>query len=218
MPHRTRDGTAKIRWLLAILVVAVVGVVAVSPVRRALLRRVGQLLTSGDDAAPAEMLAMDVESSAAGMLTLSDLYRAQPTATVGLLRPAPTSVDGEFARRGVVLPDLALDALVQLGVPKDAIVPIPAGEGGTTETTAALAGWARAHPGKRVLVVVGPSHSRRYQRALRRAWPPAHPAPVVVTTQYGLFRSEDWWQSRTTLREGLVELEKLALDYAAHPW
>jgi hypothetical protein len=40
---------------------------------------------------------------------------------------------------------------------------------------------------------------------------------VVETTFYGLFRSEDWWQSRTTLREGLVEMEKLALDYVAHP-
>ena len=183
MPPRTRGATAKIRWLFAILVVVAVGVVAVAPVRRALLRGVGQVLTSGDDAAAVEMLAMDVESSAAGVLTLSDLYRAQPTATVGLLRPASTSVDGEFARRGVVVPDFAFDALVQLGVPRDVIVAIPAGEGGTTETTAALAGWARAHPGKRVLVVVGPSHSRRYRRALRRAWPPAHPAPVVVPTR-----------------------------------
>jgi len=40
----------------------------------------------------------------------------------------------------------------------------------------------------------------------------------VVTTPYAMFRAEDWWRSRTTLREGLVELQKLALDYARHPW
>jgi hypothetical protein len=65
---------------------------------------------------------------------------------------------------------------------------------------------------------VGPSHGRRYRRALRRAWPGESPAPIVMTAPYGLFRAEDWWQSRTTVREGLVELEKLALDYARHPW
>ena len=41
---------------------------------------------------------------------------------------------------------------------------------------------------------------------------------LVVTTPYALFRADDWWPSRTTLREGLVELEKLTLDYARHPW
>ena len=69
-----------------------------------------------------------------------------------------------------------------------------------------------------MLVVVGPSHGRRYRRALRRAWPEGNVAPVVVTTPYALFRADDWWQSRTTVREGLVEFEKLVLDYARHPW
>jgi uncharacterized SAM-binding protein YcdF (DUF218 family) len=116
------------------------------------------------------------------------------------------------------MPKPALDVLLQLGVPKDVIIEIPAGEGGTTESTAALSAWARAHPEKRVLVVVGPSHGRRYRRALRRAWPDGQRAAAVVTTPYSLFHADDWWRSRTTLREGLVELEKLALDYAQHPW
>ncbi len=161
---------------------------------------------------------MDVESGAAGLLMIGDLYRMQPAARVGVFDPRATRVDAELDRRGVVLPDLTQHVLGQLGVPAGAIERIPAGEGGTTETTAALAEWARRHPGQRVLVVVGPSHGRRYRRALERAWPAGHPAPLIVTTPYALFRAEDWWQSRTTLREGLVELEKLALDYARHPW
>jgi len=116
------------------------------------------------------------------------------------------------------VPDLGRDTLIQLGIPGAAIIDLPTGDGGTTESTAALAEWARAHPGQRVLVVVGPSHGRRYRRALRRVWPAGRPEPRVVITRYALFRADDWWQSRTTLREGLVELEKLALDYARHPW
>jgi hypothetical protein len=68
------------------------------------------------------------------------------------------------------------------------------------------------------VVVVAPSHGRRYRRALLRAWPAGHPMPRVVITQYSLFRGDDWWQSRTTVREGLVEIEKLGLDYVLHPW
>jgi hypothetical protein len=68
------------------------------------------------------------------------------------------------------------------------------------------------------VVVVSPSHGRRYRRTLLRAWPAGHPTPRVVVTQYSLFRGDDWWQSRTTVREGLVEIEKLGLDYVLHPW
>jgi hypothetical protein len=219
------------RLFLLMAIVVAVAVVTIPPLRDAVLRRAGQTLVAGADQAaqdeaargfsrthPADLLAMDVESGAAGVLKLSDLYHAQGAGTVGLLRQTETSVDSELAQRGVLLPNLALDALAQLGVPKRAIIEIPAGEGGTTESTEALAGWVRANPGKRVLVVVGASHGRRYGRALRRAWPKDQPSPVVVTTPYGLFHADSWWMSRTTLREGLVEIEKLALDYAAHPF
>jgi hypothetical protein len=192
---------------------------AIPPVRRAVLRGAGQMLVASDEPGPADLLLMDVESGGAGVLAISDLHRSQPRAAVGVLVPAGTGVDRELHRRGIVLPNLTLEMFAQLGIPPDAIIRIPAGEGGTTETTAAIADWGRRNPGKRVLVVVGPSHGRRFRRALRRAWADDRErTPIVVTTPYAMFRADDWWQSRTTLREGLVELEKLALDYARHPW
>jgi hypothetical protein len=203
---------------LAIVALVVACALAFAPVRRAALRNVGQVLIDSDQARPADLLVMDVESGAGGILTVGDLHRSQPNAAVGVLTRTPTTIDAELQRRGVVLPPFAMAILAQLGVPREAIVQIPAGEGGTTETTRALAEWGRQNPGKRVLVVVGPSHGRRYRRALRRAWPAGNIAPVVVTTPYALFRADDWWTSRTTVREGLVELEKLMLDYARHLW
>jgi hypothetical protein len=203
---------------VALVIVIVVAVGVIGPVRRAALKGAGRLLVTADDVGGADVLAMDVESGPAGALKVSDLYRAQPNATVALLMPSATRLHDELKRRGVVLPNLILEILVQLGVPNAAVIQIPAGEGGTTETTAALASWARAHPDKQVLVVVGPSHGRRFRRALRRSWPDGQRPAAVVTTPYALFRADDWWQSRTTVREGLVELEKLGLDYARHPW
>jgi uncharacterized SAM-binding protein YcdF (DUF218 family) len=202
---------------LAVLLLVAVAAVAIAPIRHMMLRGAGRLLVASDEIVPADLLAMDVESRESGLLALADLYRTHIGRSIGLLRPTSTSINEELQRRGVVVPDVAVEVLAQLGIPKSAMVEIPAGEGGTTESATALAEWARAHPGNKVTVVVGPSHGRRYRRALRRVWPDGQPVPIVVSTPYGLFRPEDWWQSRTTLREGLVELEKLALDYIAHP-
>jgi hypothetical protein len=203
----------------AIVLVAGACALAITPIRRTALQGAGQALVAADEAGPVDLLLADVESGAAGVLFLSDLHHRQPEATVAILMPKGTRVDHELQRRGIVLPDLTIEALVQLGVARDAVVRIPVAENGTTETTKALGEWGRKNPGKRVLVVVGPSHGRRFRRALQRAWPDdGRPAPRVVTTPYAMFRPEDWWQSRTTLREGLVELQKLALDYVRHPW
>jgi uncharacterized SAM-binding protein YcdF (DUF218 family) len=203
---------------IAVVAALAIAIVAIAPARRAALRSAGLLLTASDNPQPADFLVMDRESGTAGILMVSELYRAQPQASVGVFDTRPMKPDAELARRGVVLPDLTRDALVQLGVPAGAIVGIAAAEAGTTETAAALAEWARQQPDKRVLVVVGPSHGRRYRRALRRVWPDQRTAPLVVTTPHAAFQADDWWQSRTTAREGLVELQKLALDFVRHPW
>lgn len=205
--------------LTALAALAAACAIAIPQVRHPVLRGAGHALAAADEPGPADMLVMDVESGAAGVLWLGDLHRDQPAATIAVLVPEGTRPEHELHRRGITVPNLTLEVLAQLGVARDVVVRIPAGEGGTNASTTALAEWARHNPGKRVLVVVGPSHGRRFRRALMRAWPEeGGPAPRVVTTPYAMFRPEDWWQSRTTLREGLVELEKLALDYAAHPW
>lgn len=201
----------------AIVLLAAAVTLAVPLTRRAVLQRVGRFLAESDQPAAADLIAMDVESGFAGALKIGDLHRDQPRAVVALLAPRQTALDAALRDRRIVVPDVMVDVLEQLGIPRHAIAQIPAGDGGTTETAEALAGWSRANPSGRVLVVVGPSHGRRYRRALLRAWPDGHPVPRVVTTQYALFRGDDWWVSRTTLREGLVEIEKLLLDYLAHP-
>jgi hypothetical protein len=215
-----------IRMTIAFAVAMACCMLVIPAFRDAVLQRAGATLTTADMTLtphdvrqlPADLLSMDIESGAAGVLALADLAHGQPAATVALMKHRSTAVDDELVRRGVKLPALAAVALQQLGVPKESIIEIATAEDGTTETTAALAAWAAAHPDKRVLVVVGPSHGRRYRRTLLRQWPKSAPTPTVVTSPYGLFRVEDWWRSRETLREGLFELEKLVFDYAMHPF
>lgn len=190
--------------------------VAIPSVRHGALRAAGSLLVLSDPVEPVDLGVM-TESGEAGELEVSDLYHRGVFAKVMVLTPEPTPVDRELDRRGVHREDVTLSTLVQLGVPRSAIITVPAGEGGTTESTEALATWVRTQP-SRVLVVVSTTHARRYRRALLRVWPGGAPPPRVTYPRASSFRADDWWAARRTRREGLVELEKLALDYLQHPW
>jgi hypothetical protein len=203
------------RVLLASFVAAMLLVTAVPAIRSAGLRTLGGLLVVSDPIEPADIGAM-TESGEAGELEVSDLYHGHVIPRVLVLTPEPTAVDRELARRGVHRVDLILSTLVQLGVPRDAILTLEAGEGGTTDSTEALAAWVSRNP-CRVLMVISPSHARRYRRTLERVWPNQVPPARVRYPRASLFRAQDWWDSRRTRRDGLFELEKLAWDYLLHP-
>ncbi len=189
---------------------------AVPSLRRAALRAAGASLVTADRLEPADV-GVVTEFGEGTELEAADLFRDHMFARLVLLEAAPTDIDREYLRRGVYRDDVIATTLRQLGVPENAIVHVSAGEAGTTEATDALADWIRVHPA-RAIVVVTSSHARRFRRTLRRIWPPGVPPPMVTVPRHSLFRPDDWWQTRRTLRDGVFELQKLALDYLLHPW
>jgi hypothetical protein len=208
---RTRDSR------LGLLVVSIVGVIAAAiPATRHAMLRVGGATLVASDAPERADVGVLTEFGEGGELEIADLYRAKMFTRVVVLDPAPSEVDLEYERRHVFRDDAVVTTLRQLGIPESAIIHVDAGEGGTTESADALAEWIRIHPSRAIVVVV-PSHTRRYRRALRRVWPPGVAPPMVTAPRHNEFRSADWWRSRRTLREGLEELQKLALDYVLHP-
>jgi hypothetical protein len=209
---------SRVGIVLALLVVVSA---AIPPVRRAGLASVGRSLMVTDRVEPGDIVVIsesgDPVELQAAMLEAADLYHRGLFPRVMLVRAAGEAVDAEMARRGVKLNNPVIETLRQLGVPPDRIATIDAGEGSTTDSTKALAGWVRAHP-SRVLVVIGAPHSRRYRRALLRVWPPEAPPPQITYPERTLFRPQGWWMLRRTLREGLFEFQKLVWDYATHPF
>lgn len=199
--------------LAAALLVAAVGTIAWRPA----LRWLGALLTVAGSVEHADIAVMTGETGLDGALELADLFADHTVARVGVLTPTPSPAHREFTRRGVLLEDSAR-ILTKLGVPADAVVLIAAGEGGTTDGTAALATWCLAHGVHRVLVVTSSNHSRRVGRALKRAFDHRGSVVLVRTPRFDPFRPLDWWEDRATLRSGLVELQKLLLDYLRHPF
>jgi hypothetical protein len=182
--------------------------------RAALLGRLGRMMTASDPLAPAELAVLTPESINS-VLDISDLVRDRLVKRVAVLVSEPTPAARELERRGIRVGPV--DVLVQLGVPSAAIVTIPAGEGGTTESTKALADWCFTHPADGIIVVVGATHAGRYRRALGRVWRGPGPLPSIRATRFDQFRADDWWRSRRTLRDGILELEKLLLDHVTHP-
>ena len=198
-----------------------VGAIAIPALRHGALQTLGAALLASDAIEPADVAVISdtggSEEFQAAELEVSELYGRRIVSQVILMRPAPDVIDEELARRGVRLENPALATLRQLGVPETAVIALDAGEGGTTDSTRALARWTRAHP-SRVIVVIGAAHSRRYRRALLRVWPANAPPPRVMYSQRTAFHADAWWMSRRTLREGLFELQKLAWDHIRYPW
>ena len=207
------------RGLLAIALLA--ALTLVTPLRQGALRSLGSALVAGDPIQPADVGFVTDTGGAqefqAAEIELADLFQQRTVSRAIVMRPTPEAIDDELARRGVKLADPAFDTLRQLGIPADRLDVLLTAEGGTTDSSQALAAWARTHP-SRVLVIIGAAHSRRYRRTLQRIWPAGAPPPIVIYPRRSSFRPENWWQSRRSLREGVFELQKLLWDYVRHPW
>jgi len=206
----TRRGLWSVAGLLVVLLVG-------GAARTTILTSLGRAMATSDPLAPADLAVLTPESGDGGEIEVSDLFRDHVVTRVAVLVPQPTIAEAELERRGVRSHAPPLDVLVQLGVPPNAIVAVPAGEGGTTESTKALAAWCRGRAADRIIVIVSPTHARRYRRALARVWQGPGPLPAIRTTRFDEFRAETWWSTRRTLRNGLEELQKLLLDYVSHP-
>jgi len=204
------------RWLKILLLVVFVAAVGAFLQREVFLRSLGNLLVVEDPLRPADVAIMTTEAEHDGEVELADLLAQQMTSRVGALIPATSPASRELVRRGVT-PDSPGRILVALGARPNTVVLIPAGEGGTTDGTEALAKWCRRQGIHRVIVVTAPDHARRVKRALQRAFGRNGPEVLIHTARYAEFRPVDWWRNRRTLRTGIVELEKLLFDYAQHP-
>lgn len=185
---------------------------------RLLLQAAGSWLVDSDPLRQTEYAVLTPETDRAGELEATVLFEDGLISKVAILVPAEGGIDREFRRRGLTLPNSRVERVLLLGIPRERITLIPAGEGGTTDSTSALGTWFRQHPTADAVIITGVTHSRRFKRALSRKWPNDQPLPLVHATRFDDFRARDWWQRRGTLRGGIVELQKLALDFLVHPF
>jgi uncharacterized SAM-binding protein YcdF (DUF218 family) len=145
------------------------------------------------------------------VVTGAELYRQGYAPVVVLTRELRELTQGQLIERGVIESgeEQRRKVLVAYGVPPAAIVVLPTWVDSTADEARAFAEWAARHSIKRVIVVTSPLHTARSRLTFTRAVENLEIEVLVRPSSVSSFRSETWWRSRTTFREGLLELQKL---------
>ena len=182
-----------------------------------MLSACGWLLVTDEPLEQADAVVVAVDAGGAGVLEASDLVHSGAANRVAVFVDPPDIGDREFVRRGIPYEDAAARStrqLASMGVVNVDQIPRVSG---TEEEGEVLPHWCDRNGFRSVIVVTTSDHSRRLRRVLNRSMK-GHLAKITIrTARYSTFNPDDWWTTRASLRIGIVELEKLFLDFVRHP-
>jgi hypothetical protein len=184
-----------------------------------MLRLAGWALVYDDPLHPADAIVVAIDSGGAGVLEAADLVRSGISNRVVLFADLPDEVDREFARRGLPRENEVsrqLQRLEALGIGH--VEQISAEIAGTEDEGRILPGWCDAQHVRSIVVVSRSDHTRRLRRVLRRAMGSQRTTVMVRSARHSDFDPDRWWEKRSGVRTGIVELEKLLFDVVRHPF
>jgi uncharacterized SAM-binding protein YcdF (DUF218 family) len=197
------------RWLRAIgALVLVAGVFyVVSPT---VLTAVGEQLIHVDPLERADAIIV-LASRLERIIEAAGLYQQGYAPMVLLTREQRDSAEQLLIDRKVVESgeEQRRQVLIALGVPADAIVLLDDLVTSTVDEARAFAGWARSHPVRRLIVVTSPIHTARARLTFARALEHLPVTIIVRPASMARFQSATWWRARDTLRDGVLEWQKL---------
>jgi len=209
-------------WSLILLAAALAAaaIIAVPFVREPVLRAAGWALVLDEPVTRADIIVVSLDSGGAGVLEAADLVQSGVATRVAVFSDPLPGEAVEFIRRK--FPDEEWDwsarqirQLRWLGVMD--VMQIPKSEIGTEEEGQVLPSWCDRHQFQSVVFVVARDHSRRLRRVLNRVMKD-HPTRVTVRpARYSSFDPDRWWQTRSGIRTGIIELQKLAIEVVLHP-
>ncbi|CAL78549.1 hypothetical protein; putative signal peptide [Bradyrhizobium sp. ORS 278] len=208
------------RWSAAVvaMILGAVLVAVVPATAKPILRAAGRALVLSEQAGPADVIVITNDSGGAGALQAADLVQQGIATRVAVFTDPPSGEDLEFIRRGLPYEDAAarqIRQLYSLGITD--VMKIPREQDGSGGEGRSLAVWSDQHAIGSIVLVAASDHSRRLRRVLDRDMR-GHSARVTVQAErYSGFDPECWWQTRHGARVGIIELEKLALDFVLHP-
>jgi uncharacterized SAM-binding protein YcdF (DUF218 family) len=210
----------KIKLIVLVTLLALVGLSLVPSVRVGVLTRVGRALVHADPVDSADAIVIAVDGSGPEVLEAADLVRSGLTQKVWVLAGPPDELGLEFARHGLPYADkstVAVQTLRALGV-KQAEIATPRVDGSNSEAEM-LPAWIKSHQYKRIVFIVVADHSQRIRRMMNRVLATDATAPDIRIhySRYAQFKPEDWWRARGGVRTVIVEYQKLILDVFSHP-
>ena len=204
--------------ILAALALAAFAIVAIRVVREPVLRAVGwALVVDNEPVGPADVIVLSIDSGGAGALEAADLVQSGVSKRVAVFQDPPSGEDHEFIRRGLPYEDAGARQIRQLKMLGVTDVLQIGRVNGTESEGQVLPGWSDQQHLRSIVVVASKDHSRRLQRVLDRDME-GHPTQVTVrAARYSNFDPDRWWETRGGVRTGVIELQKLLLDFVLHP-
>lgn len=194
------------RWGRLFVAVAVLTLVSLFP-----LSRLGAWLVLEDPLQHADAIIVLGGTMYERPLEAVDLYNAGYAPRVYLLREMPDWGEEEMTRRGVSYVravDTQVEALVRLGVPRDAIGILDSANSTADEADHARTLVEQQHL-KRVIIVTSKQHTRRARLVMNRRLRGAGVEVIVRASRYDRSNVDQWWRQRSTLRFTLFETQRL---------
>lgn len=213
---RTGAGRRRGGCLLRSLLLAGVIAGALWIFRERALTALGGYLVASDPPAAADAVLVLGGDPAERAWEAADLYREGWAPRIVLTTPLTAPAVAALAARGVVLaeePQLARQVLQGLGVPAEAVLPMPEFVNSTESEARAFRAFAAGRGWRRVLVVSSPFHTRRSRTLFRQVMRETGIEVRVIPSRHGQYRAADWWRGRQDVLTLIIEYQKL-LFYA----
>jgi uncharacterized SAM-binding protein YcdF (DUF218 family) len=204
-PPRTRRRFG--RAALVLLVALLIGAAWAFP-------RTGRYFVVDTVTGPADAIVVLAGTRAERWLEGVDLYKEKLAPRIVLSSGRIEVAESRLRERGIRFPrevDLIRDAMIQLGVPADAIEPFSdsvdntAAEAAVTRTIVASHGW------RRIIVVTSKYHTRRSLFAFEREFKGSGVTIEIRGTRHEVSAPDEWWKHRPDIRFVVSEVIKLTL-------
>src|SRR5215831_19312160 len=203
--------------ILGAATLATAAILTATPVGGPLLRAAGWALVVSDPVAPADIIVVSLDAGGLGALEAAELVKSGIATRVAVFADPPHGEDLEFIRRGLPYEDAAARQIRQLGsLGVTDVERIPRGDAATEGEAQVLPQWCDQHQLRSIVFVTTRDHSRRTRRVLDRAMKGHLTRVVVHPSPYSSFDPDRWWQTRSSIRTEIVELQKLVLEIVLH--
>ena len=136
-----------------------------------------------------------------GYAPLIVLTRDPPESSAEFLRSRGIDVENSEERRQRILR--------ALGVPESAIVVLGEPINSTADEARVFAQWSRGRSIRSLMIVTSPAHTARSRMTFADELQGRSIRVLARPSTLARFRSDTWWRSRDTLREGVIEWQKL---------